>query len=150
MIAVALIALFNAVRAAAGYRRVAEDAVSDFAYKRDEGMLEGWESEASYIRAYKRFHAPRGTAHVAGAMGGVLFLTYPAFIVIQFLLEQIWISTGRSEVFHPGYLVWQFSIFFSVLFLWAAIIYFTARHFHKHAPISFEKELLKQTGREEN
>ncbi|MGJ8564317.1 MAG: hypothetical protein ACSHXY_12295 [Alphaproteobacteria bacterium] len=147
IIAVALIALTYFVRALLGYRRVASDAAADYAYKYGEGMLEGWEDEADYVAAYKRFHAPRSAAYVASAMGGVLVLTYPAFSVINFLLEQFWILTGRSEVFHPGYLVWQFLIFFAILFLWAAIIYFTARRFHRRAPISFQQELLRQSGR---
>ena len=35
-------------------------------------------------------------------------------------------------------------IFFGILGFWAAVIYLTARKFHRGAPISFKDELDKQ------
>ena len=146
VIAVCALALFFGVRAFLGYRQVARDARADYAYKTREDLFEAPMPEQPYLRAYRRYHAPRGTAYVAGAMIAVLVLSVPAFVLIQFLLEQLWISTGRSEVFHPGYLVWQFMIFFAVIATWGGIIYVTAREYHRRAPLSFKRVLDEELG----
>lgn len=140
-LAVCLLALFFGVRAMLGYRRVAQDAQDDYAYKRREDLFEAPIPEQPYVRAYRRFHAPRGTAYVAGAMTAIIALTYPAFVFIQFALHQLWIATGRSDVFYPGYLVWKFMIFFAVIAIWGGVIYVTAREYHRRAPLSFKSVL---------
>ena len=144
IIFVAIIAAIYWGRAIVAYRQVGADADADFEFRSQSGMIKDPKNRAAYVAAYRRFHAPRGPAYVAAAMSAVLVLTYPAFIMIEFLLEQFWIFTGRGDVFHPGYLVWQFLIFFSILGLWVGIIYVTAREFHRRAPISFEQELERE------
>ncbi len=141
---VSLIAAIYTVRAIRGYRRVAEDAESDYAFRQREGLLGGWESHSAYVQDYRRYHAPRGLAYVAGAMIVILLLTYPVFTFINFALEQLWIATGRSDVVYPGYLVWQFMIFFSVIGFWGLIIYLTARRYHRRAPVTFRNALIPE------
>ncbi len=147
IIGVFIIALIYAFRTLLGYIRVAKDAEEDFAFKVKEGFIESATPKDAYVRAYRRFHAPRSTAYIAAAMSAVLVLTYPAFVIMQVVFERVWFFTGRSDVFHPGYLVWQFMIFFTVIALWGGISYVTAREFHRRAPISFNKELERQLGR---
>lgn len=144
IIVVAITAAFYGIRAVLGYRQVWQDAEAEYSYKSSQGMIPEGISKDGYLKAYRRFYAPRGAAHVAGAMGGVLLLTYPAMILIQIILDRIWVATGRGDVIHPGYLVWQFLIFFGILGLWAGIIYLTARNFHRSAPISFKDEISRQ------
>lgn len=144
LMAVICLAIFYGIRTYLGFRQIALDAREDYAYKVREDLFEYDVNEETYIRAYKRFHAPRGAAYICGAMLAILVLTAPAFIIIQNVLEQIWIWTGRSEVFHPGFLVWQFMIYFAVIAMWGGIIYLTAREFHRRAPLSFLKTLEQE------
>lgn len=141
---VAVIALTYGLRAIVGYRQVNRDADDDYAYKSREGMIPKGVSRDAYIRAYRRFHAPRSTAYVAGAMSAILLLTYPILVITQFMLERFWIWSGRSIVIEPGFLVWQFMIFFIIIGTWAGIGYISARQYHSRAPISFEQELERE------
>ena len=124
---VGAIALFYALRTLVGYQQVWRDSESDYSYKMSQGMVPEGLSRDGYLKAYRRFYAPRGAAHVAGALGAILFLTYPAITLIQILLDQAWIATGRGDVIHPGYLVWQFMIFFGILAFWG-------QHYLFHGP----------------
>lgn len=139
-----VIALIYGVRAFVGFRNVARDAQADYAFKADQNMIDRRLDQDGYIRAYKRFHNPRGLLYMAGGISAILILTAPALLLIQTLLHQVWIFSGRSRVFEPGFLVWQFIIFFSIIGIWATIAYFTARRFHKHAPISLRDEMLRE------
>lgn len=143
---IGLMGFFFGLRALLAYRQVAKDAREDYAYKLHEDLFEQDIPEEAYIQAYRRYHAPRGTAYIAGAMAAILALTYPAFVMIQFILDQLWIFTGRSSVFHPGYLVWQFMVFFLVIALWGAVIFMTAREYHRRAPLSFKNVLDQELG----
>lgn len=143
----AVFALIYGVRAFIGFRNVARDAEADYAFKSDQNMIDSRLDQEGYIRAYKRFHNPRGLLYMASGMSAILILTAPALLLIQTLLNQLWIYSGRSRVFEPGFLVWQFIIFFSVIGVWAAIAYCTARQFHKNSPISLRDELLREMDR---
>jgi len=140
----ALIACVYGVRALLGYRAVARDAESDYEYKHEQSMIDPRLSRDGYIRAYRRFNNPRSTAYVAGAMAAILLLTAPALVVIQFAYEKIWIFSGQSRVFEPGFLVWQFFLFFSIIAIWAAIGYFVARRYHRRTPVSWRDEQLRE------
>ena len=144
---VALIALIYGVRAFLGYRQVARDAEEDYAFKSGEGMIDARLSREGYIRAYKRFYAPRSKAYIAAALGAVLALTAPALAVISFALEQLWIATGRDPIYQPGFFVWQFMIFFSIIGIWAATVYFIARRYYANVPVSFNQEQEKEMGK---
>jgi len=144
LVLLALIALIYGVRAIIGYRNVARDAEADYNFKLGENMIDPRLTQAGYIRAYKRFHNPRGLLFMASGLSAILILTAPALLGIQILLNQLWIFTDRSRVFEPGYLVWQFIIFFSLIAIWAGIAYFTARQFHRNSPVTLRDEMLKE------
>jgi len=147
LVLVAIIALIYGVRAFIGYRNVARDAEADYTYRREQNMLNPKLDKDGYMRAYKRFNNPRGLAHVASGLAAILILTAPALLLIQILLHQLWLFTDKSRVFEPGFLVWQFIIFFSLIGVWAVIAYITARRFHRGTPISLKDEILKELDR---
>jgi len=145
--AIALLALIGVVygiRAYIGYKAVARDAEEDYNYKHPQGMIDKRLSKDGYIRAYKRFHNPRGSVYVASGIAAILILTGPAMAVLEFVLEQIWQLSGRPRSIEPGFLVWQFIIFFSVIGFWVFIASKTARRYHRYAPVTFRDELLKE------
>ena len=149
-----VIGLVYALRAFIGYRAVARDAEDDYNYKQPQGMIDKRLSKEGYIRAYKRFHNPRGPAYVAAAVGAILVLTWPAMALLELVLEQAWQLSGRSRVIEPGFLVWQFIIFFSIIGIWVAISYVVSKRYHRSAPGTFafeiEQELLfAETGQRE-
>ncbi len=136
-----VIIAFYGIRAAIGYRNVARDAEDDYQYKTQQGMDDPHISKEGYIRAYKRFHNPRASLYIASTILLVVLLTPVAMIVIQFLLEQVYQLTGRSRVFEPGYLVWQFNIYFLLIMSWGLIVYLCAKRYHKRAPGTLKQEM---------
>lgn len=148
LLIIGVILAFYGLRAALGYRNVARDAQDDYDYKAQHNMLPMALSKDGYIRAYRRFNNPRGPLYVAVVMASILILTPVAMIAIQFLLEQLYQITGRSRVFEPGYLVWQFLIYFLLLLSWASIAYFGARRFYRRAPGTLSEEFEKESNLE--
>lgn len=149
-----LIGLSYAVRALIGFRTVAKDAAEDYDYKQSRKMLDDRLSQEGYIRVFKRLHNPRRPAYVAMAIFAILILTWPIMAALSVLLEQLYHLTGRNRVFEPGFLVWQFCIFFGIIISWTAIGYAMARRYHMRAPgtLAYETEqqiLEEQTGQRE-
>lgn len=140
---IGLIIVFYGLRAALGYRNVARDAKEDYEFKVANNMTPQNISKEGYIQAYRRFHNPRSSLYVALTLSALLLLTPIVMIVIQFLLEQLYHATGRSRVFEPGYLVWQFFIYFLLLMSWAGIAFTGARRYHQRAPGSLAQEIKK-------
>lgn len=138
-----IIAVYG-LRAALGYRSVAQDARDDFDYKTQHGMSVYGLTKDGYLRAYRRYHNPRAPLYVAATLSAIVLLTPVLFIIISFLLEQLYQASGRSRVFEPGFLVWQFSIYMMVLGAWAGIAYFGARTYHRRAPGTLSQEMAKE------
>ncbi len=139
-----VIIAFYAVRAFLGYRSVARDAEADYTYKIQNGMDDPRLNKEGYISAYKRFYNPRGTLYVAATLAAMVILTPVALIIIQFLLEQLYQISGRSRVIEPGFLVWQFFIYFLLLMSWALMCYVSARQFYKRAPGTLSQEMERE------
>lgn len=140
----AVIAAFYGLQAVIGYRNVARDAEEDYDYRQPQGMIDKRLSRDDYIKTYRRVHNPRRPAYVATSVVLILALTWPAMAVIGFALEQLYQFTGRSRVFEPGFLVWQFSIFFAVIMIWASIGYSMARRYHRRTPGTFQYEIEQE------
>jgi len=145
----AFIGVFYALRAILGFRAVAQDAQDDYDYKKECNMLDGRLSRDGYIRVFKRLHSPRRPAYVASAIFAIIVLTWPIMGALSFLLEQLYQFTGRSRVFEPGFLVWQFCIFFGIIFSWTSISYALARRYHRLAPGTPKYETDQQLQEEE-
>ncbi|WP_409432726.1 hypothetical protein ACJ3XI_11025 [Litorimonas sp. RW-G-Af-16] len=137
----ALVASIYSVRAALGYANVARDAEDDFAYKTPKAMIPAGLSKEAYVEIYRRVNNPRAAAYVAGGLWSILLLTPVIFKALEWGLNLIYNLSGQNRVIEPGYLVWQFIIFFAVMMIWAGIAYGFARHFHRHAPGSLQYEL---------
>lgn len=141
-----VISLIYAVRAYFGYKTVAADAVSDYHYKKENGMVRPTLSEDGYVRAYKRFHNPRGHLHIAVATGIMAIFTIPAMGVLNGITILMWEMGGRDEAFTPGFLVHALLMMFLTIAFWALIAYVTARHYHKHSAVNFDDEMARETG----
>jgi len=144
VVLLALIGLLYSFRAYVGFRDVARDAEEDYDYKQERGMLDGRLSRDGYIQVFKRLHNPRRPAYIATGIFAILSLTWPIMGALSVLLEQLYQLSGRSRVFEPGYLVWQFCIFFGIIFSWTAISYTMARRYHLHAPGTPQYETEQQ------
>ena len=154
IVLLAVIGLSYAVRALIGFRGVAKDAAEDYDYKQSNKMLDGRLSQEGYISVFKRLHSPRRPAYIATAIFTILILTWPIMAVLSVLLEWLYQFTDRNRVFEPGFLVWQFCIFFGMIFSWTGVAYFMARRYHMRAPgtAAYETEqqiLEEQTGARE-
>ncbi len=139
-----LIAGLFFLRAFLGYKTVAQEAPADYAYKVRENMLRPAVSEAAYIRAYKRFHAPRAPLHVALVLSAIAVLTLPALGIFYWVTFTLWELNGKDKVFAPGLIVHSLLMFFLIIFFWSALAFFAARHYHGKAPISLQDEIDKE------
>ncbi|MEP3889091.1 MAG: hypothetical protein ABJN69_01415 [Hellea sp.] len=140
----AVIALLYGLRAFLGYRNIERDAAEDYDYKQEHAMLDGRISREGYIKVFKRLHNPRRPAYIATTLLAILVLTWPIMGALSVLLELLYQETGRNRVFEPGFLVWQFSIFFAIILSWTGIAYFMARRYHRRAPGTPKYEMDQQ------
>lgn len=139
-----IIAAFYALRAYFGYRAVAKEAPLDFTYKQGQGMLPPGIAQPAYVRAYKRYHAPRAPLHVAVVLAAIAILTLPALGLFYAVTFVLWEMNGKDKVFAPGLIVHSLLMYFLIIFFWAGLAFLTARHYHSRAPISLELELEKE------
>ena len=145
----ALIGTVYALRAFLGYRNVTQDAEQDYDYKKEHKMLDRRISREGYIRVFKRLHNPRRPAYIAATVFAILILTWPIMAAMSFLFELLYQFTNQNRVFEPGFLVWQFMIFFGLIFSWTAISYLMARRYHRLAPGTPKYEIDQQIKEEE-
>lgn len=138
------IGLIYGLRAFIGYQQIQVDAQDDYKYKHEEGMIDERLSEAGYIRAYRRFHAPRALSHIAIVLVAIALLTLPMLGLLNYLYALLWQWGGAEKAFTPGFLVHGLSLFFLIIFFWAALAYAAARRYHDNAPISFRDEQLRE------
>jgi hypothetical protein len=141
--AVAVLAMILSVRAFVAYKKLPGEAADDYDYRVAERMHDNKTSKQQYVHAYVRAHAPRTSAYFAATLAAITLLTFPAFSVINFALFGLWKASDESRVFEPGYLVWEFSIFFMLIMVWALIGAVGARLYHKKAPGLMRDELIK-------
>lgn len=139
-----VVAAFFALRAFIGFKTVAKEAPLDFTYKQSQGMLPPGTAQPAYVRAYKRYHAPRAPLHVAAVLAAIAILTLPALGVFYAATFVLWELNGKDKVFAPGLIVHSLLMFFLIIFFWAGLAFLAARHYHSKAPISLELELEKE------
>ena len=137
------IAFVFALRAFIGWQQVRRDARGDFEYKKFNGMINDTISRETYEQIYRRVYGPRGPLHVAVAMLAILIATPLAMMGFEAGLDLIYNLSGQSRVIEPGFLVWQFFLFFGMIAVWVGIAYLVARHYHRTAPGSLQFELDK-------
>ena len=107
-------------------------------------MLSEGISETAYVRAYKRYHAPRAPLHVAGVLSAIAALTLPALGLFYWITFTLWELNGKDKVFAPGLLVHSLLMFFLIIFFWALLAFLTAKNYHSRAPISLQDEIERE------
>jgi len=141
---IAAFASFYLIRAFIGYRSVAGDAVSDYDYKQGQNMLPAGIDKDGYIRAYKRFYAPRNHLYIGLAIMASALLTMPALGLFQYISMFFWERSGRPPIYAPHGFVWQFLQFFSMIGFWGLCAYVGGRLYHRRAPKTLRDEFLKE------
>lgn len=138
---VGIVAVLCGLRAILSYRAVASDAQADYDYKAEQGMIPKGLSQSRYIQIYRRVNNPRAAGYAASGLALILLTTPLIFWGLEWGLRMLYNLSGQDRVIEPGYLVWQFIIFFAVLIIWAGIAYGTARRYHRRAPASLQYEI---------
>lgn len=138
---VALVAFAFTVRAIIGWMGIERDAIEDFDYRTQHGMIPVDVGRADFVATYRRINGPRPSTYAAAALWSVLLATPLIAKILEVTLDLLWQASGQSRVFEPGYLVWAFFIFFGLFGAWAAIAYIFARRYHAHTPGRLEDEL---------
>jgi len=135
------LALIFGLRALLAWQAVRRDARTDYEYKRSNAMLPDWLNREDYERIYRKVYGPRGPLHVAGALIAILVATPIAMWAFERFLNLIYNLSGQSRVIEPGFLVWQFFLFFGMIAVWVTIAYLAARQYHRTAPGSLQSEM---------
>jgi hypothetical protein len=141
LVLMGVLALIFGVRTFMGWRQVQSDARADYDYKQANGMVPDSLDRESYEQIYRRVYGPRGPLHVAGAMLAILVMTPIAMFGFEALLNWIYNLSGQNRVIEPGYLVWQFFLFFGMIAVWVTIAYHAAKRYHRRAPGSLQYEI---------
>lgn len=140
--ALAFLAVVFGVRAWLAYRRLTGEAEAEWDYRVSENMQDLRLDKAGFVRAYRRANAPRLPLYMAIGAVSLLALTPIVFALINVGLWGLWKATGESRVFEPGYLVWQFSIFFALIASWTILVTNVARKYHGNMPGLMRDELM--------
>lgn len=141
LVLMGVLALIFGIRTLLGWQQVRSDARADYDYKQANGMIPDSLDRESYEQIYRRVYGPRGPLHVAAAMLAILVLTPLAMWGFEAGLNWIYNLSGQSRVIEPGYLVWQFFLFFGMIAVWVAIAYHAAKRYHRTAPGSLQFEI---------
>ena len=124
--------------------KVSKDAESDYLYKTKNGMIDKSINKEDYINLFIQQHKPRKFLYIAIGSFSILILTWPIMAIISYSLECLYQFTGRNRVFEPGFLVWQFCIFFGIILSWASLAYLIVTLYYKRAPNSL---VFKKSGK---
>jgi len=141
LVLMGVIAIIFAARSFLAWQNVRKDAREDYEYKRSNGMMPDNLDREVYEQIYHRVYGPRGPLHVAGAMIAILVATPVAMLGFERGLNFIYNLSGQSRVIEPGYLVWQFFLFFGMIAVWVSIAYFVAKRYHRKAPGNLQYEI---------
>ena len=150
LVLMGVIAFVFGVRALWAWLQVRSDARADYDYKRAEGMVPDAMDRETYELIYRRVYSPRGPLHIAGAMLAILVITPIAMIGFEAGLNLAYNLSGQSRVIEPGFLVWQFFLFFGMIAVWVGIAYSAARRYHRSEMGSLQFEMDQYLYGEEN
>jgi|GEM_PF-1984181 len=136
--------VFFGLKAWFGYRHLERDAAADWDYLVAENMQDLRLTKPAYMRAYQKVHAPRAALYLALAIATIGLITVPAFALINATLWGFWLLMEKSRDYEPGYLVWQFFIFFGLIALWVSVALLYARRYHRRAPGLLRDQLMRE------
>lgn len=113
--------------------KIAKDAEADYLYKSLNGMINESVTKAEYTGLFTQKHKPRKFLYIALGSFFILASTWPIMAIISYLLECLYQFTGQNRVFEPGFLVWQFCIFFGIILSWSCAAYCIVTLYYKRA-----------------
>ncbi|WP_017931251.1 hypothetical protein [Robiginitomaculum antarcticum] len=138
-----VVAFIFALRTFTGYRGLTAEALREYNYRREDGLVPTNVTETQFVTAYRRAHGPRGAAYIAITMIGVCLITPVLLIAMQWGYEYLWRWSGQPREFEPGYLVWQFMLFGGLLAGWAVTAFMGARIYYRGASGTLDDELAR-------
>lgn len=138
-----MIGLYFLIKALLGYGRISRDAETEFTFREKDGTLDTGKKDG-FIRAYRRFYAPRKDKYRGLGILAATLLTVPGIRLFEYVSEKIWIWAGKPYEFGPSTLLWQFMLFFALIAFWGLIFLLVAQIYHKRAPVTFRDELIKE------
>lgn len=141
--ALAVFACFFGLRAYMDYRRLKTEAATDWDYMVANNMQDLRLTKEAYVSTYCRVNAPRAAAYLAGGAALIIVLIPIILSFINVSLWALWELNDQSRVFEPGYLVWEFSIFFLLIAICAGVATLVARRYHAKSPGLMRDELMK-------
>ena len=144
LVALAVFVTILGLRAWLGYRGLSAEAAADWDYRVTNNMQDLRLNKDGFVRAYRKVNAPRLPLYLAGGAALILALTPLVFGLINVMLWGVWKFSDESRVFEPGYLVWEFSIFFGLIAAWALIGAGVARRYHAKAPALMRDEMMAE------
>ena len=115
--------------------KVLKYAESDYLYKSLNDMIDKSITKVEYIRLFTKKHKPRKFLYIASGSFFILVSTWPIMAIISYLLECLYQFTGQNRVFEPGFLVWQFCIFFGIILSWSCAAYCIVTFYYKRATV---------------
>jgi len=108
-----------------------------------EGSL-NTDKKDGFIRAYRRFYAPRKDKYRGLGILAATILTIPGIRLFEYVSEEVWKLAGKPYEFGPSTLIWQFMLFFALIAFWGLVFFLVAQGYHKRAPVTFRDELIKE------
>ena len=144
LIILGLIAIYYLLRAWLAARRVKQDALEEYEYRKAERALELDVDQETYVRAYRRFHAPRRDWYIGLSGLAITILTPMAILLFEVVSTFLWKLAERPYEFGPTTLVWRFLLLFALIAFWGIFYYLVAQLYHRRRPFSFKDELRKE------
>jgi len=139
-----LIGFYFLVKGLIGYGKIAREAGREFDVREKDDALGMNISRDGFVRAYRRFYAPRKDIYRGGGILAATLLTVPAIRLFEYASEAIWIMSGKPYEYGPGTLIWQFMLYFALIAFWGIIFFAVAKFYHQYAPRTFRDELIKE------
>ncbi|NNE57435.1 MAG: hypothetical protein HKN36_04945 [Hellea sp.] len=141
---IALMAVYFIIRAMLGYKQIARDADAEYSHRKAQGTVDKRLSREGYVRAYRRYYAPRNLTYIGITLAMILFLTPLLVMLYGIVSTKLWEMAGQPLEYAPSSLVWQFFMYFSVIGMWGLIAYQVAKIYHKKAPRTLRDEMLRE------
>ncbi len=129
-----------------GHKNTIKAAEKDWDYRVSENMQDLRLDKQGFVKAYVKTSTPRGLKYIAFILASLAILAIPVFALIELFLHYVWIFSGKSRVFEPPFLVWQYSAFFLFIAIMAGIVWFFVREYHRRNPGLMRDAMIEARG----
>ena len=103
-------------------------------------------SQEEFVHLFVTSFQPRWTLYAAAAAAAAIVVSPAALLAVPALYDVIWRANGAPDWGGRTGYVFMFSLFFGVVFIWAALAAFIARLHHLRAPEPFNHALARARG----